>query len=257
MVVFETELFKVFALVLMRFGGLIVSAPILGSRNFPVIAKIGLAGLCALLVTPSVPALEQRLPDDPIPFAMMGAGELMIGLMMGFVMTITFAGIQVAGQLMDMQTGFGMMNVFNPVLETQFPIFGFYFFIIAVLYLLVLNGHHMMLRYMVHTFDKIPLGGFVARPALFLEVGRWGRVMFFDGLLIAAPVAGAMMLAYITMGLLGRAVPQIHLFVVGFPITITVGLLMVALVTGVYLQVLDGMFERMFTNVETLIGGLG
>ncbi|HIJ72831.1 MAG TPA: flagellar biosynthetic protein FliR [Candidatus Hydrogenedentes bacterium] len=256
MAIFEVELFKVFVLVLMRFAGLLVSAPVLGSRNFPAIGKIGLAALCAMLVTPNVAALEETTPTEPLGFAVMGAGELLIGLMMGFVMTIAFGAIQVAGQLMDMQSGFGMMNVFNPAMETQFPIFGFYFFIIAVLYLLVTDAHHLMLLHLVRTFEKIPLGGFVVRPALLFHVGKWGSAMFWDGLIIAAPVAGAMLLAYITMGLMGRVVPQIHLFVVGFPVTITVGLLMAALVTRLYIGVLDGMFDRMFDNVAGLVRGM-
>ncbi len=257
MLIFEVELFKVFLLVLVRFSGLIVAAPVLGSRNFPVIAKVGLAGLSAIIVTPTIPALQQPLPADPLSFGALAIGEVMIGLMMGFVMTLVFAAIQVGGQIMDMQTGFGLMNVFNPAMETQFPIFGFYFFIVAVLYLLVSNGHHMMIRALVSTFHKIPLGGFVARPRLFYEVSLWASAMFEDGLMIAVPVVAAMLLAYITMGILGRLIPQIHLFVVGFPVTIALGLLTVAFVTGLYLSILDGMFHRMFKNVSVLINGMG
>ena len=80
--------------------------------------------------------------------------------------------------------------------------------------------------------------------------------MFFDGILIAAPVAAAMMLAYATMGLLGRVVPQIHLFVVGFPITIALALLVVGFSVEFYIRFLDGMFEAMFMRLETTVQGL-
>lgn len=253
---FEIEIFKVFALVLVRFAGLIVAAPVLGSANFPAMGKIALAALAAILVTPAVAVHEPPLPSEPLEFALIAVGEAAIGLLIGFVMTLVFAAIQIGGQVADMQSGFALMNVFNPALETQFPIFGFFFFIIAVLYLLAVDGHHVMLRAMVSTFDKIPLGGFVVRPALLREAGTWGGVMFYDGMLIAAPVAGAMLLAYATMGLLGRVVPQIHLFVVGFPVTIALALLIVGLGIGVYVSILDGMFQRMFRNVATLINGM-
>ncbi len=253
---FEIEVFKVFLLVLVRFTGLVVSAPVLGSNNIPIVAKIGLSGLTALLITPTIPALDSPLPDDMIGFAALGAGELMIGLMIGFVMTIAFAAIQVGGQVLDMQTGFGLMNIFNPALETQVPIFGFFLFLIAALYLLATDGHMTMIRALVSTYGQIPLGGFVAKPELLFEVSTWGRVMFIDGFLIAAPVAGALMLAYMTMGLLGRLIPQIHLFVIGFPITIAMGLLVVALSLSVYIHLLDGMFYRMFRDVGTMIRGL-
>lgn len=255
-VFFEIEVIKVFLLVFVRFLGLVISAPILGSNNMPVLGKIGLAGLSASLVTPVIGALEQPLPSDALEFALLAMAELLVGLVIGLVMILVFAAIQVGGQIMDMQSGFGMMNVFNPALETQFPIFGFFLFILAVLYLLVLNGHHMMIRALASTFDRIPLGGLAPGESLLFVMASWGTAMFYDGLLIAAPVAAAMLLAYASMGLMGRVVPQIHLFVVGFPITIATALLIVGLSTTIYLKFVGGMFEDMFQNVETLIEGL-
>jgi flagellar biosynthetic protein FliR len=255
--VFEVEVFKVFLLVLVRFSGLIVTAPVLGSRNFPIMVKAGLVGLTAILITPNIPEFGAALSDDPVDFSLMAAGELVIGLMMGFTMTLVFSAIQVAGQLLDMLTGFALMNVFNPALETQVPIFGFFLYIMAALYLLAIDGHHMMIKAMVVSFERIPLGGFVLEPALLREISTWGRVMFYDGLMIAAPVAGALLLAYVTMGLLGRLVPQIHLFVVGFPITIGMGLLLVALSLSMYLNLLDDMFVQMFRNVNTVMRAMG
>ena len=254
---FELEIFRLFLLVLARFSGLMVSAPFLGSGNFPMTLRAGLAGMMALLVTPVLPPLAGPLPGGGLEFAAMAAGEMLIGLIIGFVMTLTFAAIQVAGQIMDMQTGFGMMNVFNPALDVQFPILGFFLFIIAVLYLLATDGHHMMILGVMNSYEHVPIGQFGMEPSLLLEMSRWGRQLFVDGLMIAAPVSGAMLLAYITMGFLGRVVPQIHLFVVGFPITMAGGLLLTALILGVYIQMLNGMFYRMFENVETVIHGMG
>jgi flagellar biosynthesis protein FliR len=254
----ELEVVKVFLLVMVRFSGLLIAAPVWGSPNFPVRAKIGLAFFFGLLMTPLIPALAQTLPGEPIAFAMIALGELAIGLMIGFVMSLIFAAVQVAGQIMDMQTGFGMMNVFNPALETQFPIFGFFYFILAILYLLVLDLHLVMIRALAATFDAIPLGGVVVRPELLWEVSRWGSAMFYNGLLIAAPVAAALLLAYATMGLLGRVVPQIHLFAVGFPITIAIGLLVAALTAThtLYFAVVGRLFDEMWEDVATVVRGL-
>jgi len=251
--IFEIEVFKLFILVAARVSGLVVAAPVLGSRNYPVVAKIGLVVLIAYLITPTLPARAETLPDDPIAFSILGGSEFLIGLIMGFVMTILFAAIQIGGQIVDMQTGFSMMNVFNPALETQFPIFGFFFFIVAILYFFTLNLHHFMLKALAASFEQLPIGGLTLHPELALELQRWGNAMFLDGLLIAAPVAAAMFLAYVTMGLLGRVVPQIHLLVIGFPITISIGLFLVAFSITLYLGLLDNLFHQMFRNVETSI----
>ena len=254
--VFEAEVFKLYLLVLVRFSGLVVSAPVLGSANFPLRLKIGLAAMCAFLVTPTLPSLTETLPSDALGYTSFAVGEAVIGLMIGFTITMVFAAVQVAGQVIDMLSGFALMNVFNPAIETQVPIFGFFLFVIAVLYLIVWGGHRLMLQALASTFDTVPLGGFVANPALFREIVSWGSAMFYDALVIAAPAAAALLLAYVTMGLLGRVVPQIQLFVVGFPLTIALGLLSVSFMLGVYTRVLDGMFYHAFRNVETLIRGI-
>lgn len=255
--IFEIEVLKLFFLVAMRFSGLIVSAPVVGSANFPVMGKIGLIGLSAMLVTPTLPALDFAIPDAPVAYALMAAGEVLIGLAMGLVMQLLFAAIQLAGQVMDMQSGFGMMNVFNPALETQFPIFGFFYFIIAVLYMLVLNLHHLIILALARSFEHVPLSGLHPDADLLWVMATWGSAMFYDAAMIAAPIAAAMLLAYATMGLVGRVVPQIHLFVVGFPLTIATGLFVVALTIDVYLAFLEGRFHTMFRNVDTLVRGLG
>jgi len=250
---FEAEVFLVFALVLARISGLMIAAPVLGSANFPIIAKIGFSGLFAMMLTATLPAQEAMLPWSPVEYSLMAASELMIGLLMGFVLTLMFAAIQVAGQVMDMLAGFGMMNIFNPALETQVPILGFFFYIIAILFLLVTDGHHLMLIALARTFDRIPLGGLTLHPELLRDVSTMGSLMFYDGLLIAAPVAAALLVAYLTLGFLGRAVPQIQLFVVGFPITIAIALFLVALVMQVYVTLLGGIFDRMFQDLGRMV----
>ncbi len=209
-----------------------------------------------MVITPVVPALPERLPDDFLSYALLGASEALIGLAMGFVMTLAFAAVQLAGEIMDMLSGFALVNVFNPALETQVPIFGFFYFILAALYLLVVDGHHLMIEHMAATFHKIPLGSLVLHPELAAQVSLWGSAMFVDSLLIAAPVGGALLFAYLTMGFMGRVVPQINLFVVGFPITVGLGLLTTALIIEVYLLVLDGVFDRMWVNVAELVEGM-
>jgi flagellar biosynthetic protein FliR len=243
----EIAVVQLYVLVLARFAGLVVSAPVLGSSNFPMQAKVGLAAAMALVLTPVLMDSAPALPESPLAFALMGAGEFLIGLLVGFALTLMFNAIQVAGQIIDLQTGFGMMNVFNPALDTQFPIFGFFLFIMATIYLIILDGHHLIIYGLVSTYESVPVGEFMVRES----------VLFVDGLIIAAPLAAAMLLAYVSMGLLGRVVPQIHLFVVGFPLTIGVGLLLMSLIMGVYTRTLDGLFGRMFHAVDNLIQALG
>jgi flagellar biosynthetic protein FliR len=253
----EAEVFKLFLLVFARVSGLMVSAPVLGSATYPNTAKIGFSALIALLITPVLPPLQIPIPEDNLSFGLMAVGEAAVGALLGFVLTLVFAAVQVGGQIMDLQTGFGMMNIFNPTFESQFPIFGFFLFLIAVLYMLVFGWHHLMIKALAATYTDVPIGAVVFKPSVFLEASTWGTAMFVDGLMIAAPVAAAMVMAYATLGLLGRVVPQIQLFVIGFPITISIGLFLTGCMIGVYLQFLDGAFYRIFRDAQTLMRGLG
>ena len=255
--VYEAEVFKLFLLVFSRVTGLLVSAPVLGSSNYPNTAKIAFAALVSILITPTIPPLAAPLPQDGTVLALMGLAEAAVGVCMGLVLTLVFAAVQVGGQIMDLQTGFGMMNIFNPTFESQFPVFGFVLFLLAVLYMLAFGWHHYMIRGLVDTYRVVPLGGVVFRPEVFLEASRWGHAMFVDGLMIAAPVAAAMVMAYATLGLLGRVVPQIQLFVIGFPITISLGLFLTGTMIGIYLKFLDGAFFRNFQGAEKLVRGMG
>jgi flagellar biosynthesis protein FliR len=101
------------------------------------------------------------------------------------------------------------------------------------------------------------VGGFAPETPVLAQFVAWGGLMFHDAVLLAAPVTAAMMLAYVTMGLMGRVIPQINLFVVGFPLTIAASLLVVGLSIGYYLNLLDSMIFDMFRNVDRIIPGLG
>lgn len=255
--VFEFELFRLYALVLARVSGLVATAPIIGSNNVPVMARAGFAATMALVLTPVVPLQPEAMPEATMTYAALAIGEFLIGAIIGFAMTVVFAAVQMAGQIMDMQTGFGVLNVFNPALESQVPIFGFFLFLLAVLYLIVINGHHLMIRALAATYNSIPIGGFSPKPDWLAHAANWGTMVFWDGLMISAPIATAMLLAYVTMGFLSRVVPQIHLFVIGFPFTIATGLLVTAMIIGFYLNVLDDVFFRMFRDLDSLIRQMG
>ncbi|HOQ91108.1 MAG TPA: flagellar biosynthetic protein FliR [Candidatus Hydrogenedentes bacterium] len=247
--VLEAEWFKLFALVLIRFSGVMATAPVLGSGSVPMMLRAAIAAATALLVTPLIAPLADPLPSDPYAYGFLAAGELVIGLCIGFVVTLVFAAVQMGGQIIDMQSGFGMMNIFNPAAETQFPVFGFFLFILAVFFLLAIDGHHVILRAAAASYEHIPPGGFQANGPAFGELARRGAWIFSDGLIIAAPVAAAMFLAYGTLGLLGRVVPQIHLFIIGFPLTMALAMLVMATFIGLYLELLDGMFSRIFRDL--------
>ncbi len=256
--IFEVDVFLFFILVLMRVVGLLVSMPILGSRNVPMMVKAGLAGLIAIILVSALSPLPQGIPRSLGSFLVVGAYELLIGIGIGFIVSLMFSAVQIAGEIMDLQSGFGMMNIFNPAMETQFPIFGFYLFILWGMFFLFMNGHLVVIQILGESYRTLPIGltGFINKD-LGWEMTKLGQIMFVYGVRLAGPVVVTMILTYAVMGVLGRAIPQIHLLVIGFPVTIGLGMIVVGISLGVYIGVFEDMAREMVQEVQLFIRGLG
>lgn len=238
--------------------GLFVSMPIFGSLNVPMMVKAGLSGLIAIMLVSVMSPLPHGIPHSFGSFLVIGAYELLIGIGIGFIVSLMFYAIQIAGELMDLQSGFGMMNIFNPAMETQFPIFGFYLFILWSMFFLWVNGHLVVLQVLGDSYRSLPIGVFGSMDKSFgLEIANLGQTMFVLGVRLAGPVIVTMILAYAVMGILGRAIPQINLLVTGFPITIGLGMIIVGLSMQIYMGVFEEMAQEMVREVQLFIRGLG
>ncbi|MCX8066029.1 MAG: flagellar biosynthetic protein FliR [Candidatus Hydrogenedentes bacterium] len=256
--IFEVDLFLLYVLTLMRISGFLVSMPVLGSRNIPMVVKAGLAGILALTITPLIPPLQSEFPKTLSNFIVIGTLEILIGVGMGFIVSIMFAGVQVAGELMDLQTGFGIMNIFNPAMETQFPIFGFFLFLLWAMFFLLINGHLYIIKVLTESYKILPIGTIYTPQENFgLGIAKLGSVIFIYGVRLAGPVLVAMLLTYAVLGVFGRAVPQINLLIIGFPITIGLGFIILAVCIGVYVGVFEEMINESIREVRTFIRGLG
>jgi len=246
---FQLLQFKQFCLILMRITAFMVMVPVFGSRMVPPLVKISISILLALILTPLVKPPAFELPDDPLRLGLVGAGEVLVGLICGFIMFLVFIGVQVAGQIVDMQMGFGVANVIHPGLETQVPLIGFFQFLLATLFFLTLDGHLRIIELLVFSFEKVPIGGLTydaSLPALLMQ--SFGE-LFGVAIRIAAPALGALLLTMASLGVIGRLVPQINLLIVGFPFTIAIGLVMVAASIDILLILLRGTFGRMWHDV--------
>lgn len=250
---FQLAQLKLFSLIFMRVTAFMLLVPVFGSRMIPAAVKISVAILLALILTPLVRAPAAQLPDDPLRLGLMAGGEIVVGLVCGFVMFLVFQGVQVAGQIVDMQMGFGVANVIHPALETQVPLIGFLHFLMATLFFLMLDGHLRIIEILAYSFDKVPIGGVrydAAVPALLIR--SFGD-LFSLAIRVAAPALAALLLTMATLGIMGRLVQHINLLIVGFPFTIAVGLVMVALSMEIFFILLRGTFDGMWQKVGLVL----
>ncbi len=218
-------LWQNFLLVSLRASCLLFFCPPWDSRLIPVqIRLFSILGL-SLALTPLV---SSSLPPFP---ATWSAGvflvlrELIIGLGFGLVFRFLFAGIQMAGNLVAIQMGFGMATLLDPQTQAQNTFLAEMLVLFATLIFLTLNGHHVLLRLLAQSFQEVPLQAGISLPgSLFAYIPSLGRLMFDLALQLLAPVLALLFLTQVSLGLVARAVPQIQVMIVGFPLTIAVGL---------------------------------
>jgi len=246
-----------FLLVISRLSGLFLSAPILSSRMMPVRVKvltiIGLAGVMAYFV----PVTYAREIDTPGFFIAALAVEILIGYTIGFVAYMVFAALQLAGQLMDMQMGFGIVNVVDPQSGTQIPLMGNLTQTIALLLYLAIDGHHYLFQALIQSYKVIPVLGLSLNAGFYDLIFDISVYMFVIAVKIATPIIIAIMTADIAMGFIARTVPQMNVFIVGLPLKILVGLGALFIMMPVYMWVFNILFARFFTYLDQIIKVMG
>lgn len=242
-----------FVLVLMRVAGLFLTAPIFSSSNIPAQVKAAWTLLVAFLIFPVVDYSTVTLPVVGVPFALAVTRELMVGFVLGLGASLVFAGIQMAGALIDIQMGFSLVNVVDPVTSTQVSVMGQYYYLVAMIVFLAVNGHHLLIQGIVQSFNVIPLGQAHFTPGLTSKMNDLFSQLFFIAFKVGAPVIGALFITNLALGIIARTVPQMNVFIVGLPLNIMVGLLVVSMSMGFLVFVLQDMFNGLYRDMAFLI----
>ena len=216
--------FHIFLLVFLRVSALLAVAPIFGHRLYLGRAKVGLGIMVSFIAFPLVSQSGIQVPEGVFPYTFMMVGEVIMGLILGFVVLLLFIGIQFAGQLAGLQMGFGIVNVIDPQSSEQVSIIGQFLNILAILLVLTLNGHHLILQGLVHSFEVVPLGGIEFKEVVMQKLVVLSNEVFIIAIKISIPVLLSLFLISVAMGILARTVPQMNVFIVGFPVQLAVGL---------------------------------
>jgi flagellar biosynthetic protein FliR len=242
-----------FFLILIRTSGLLVSAPLLSHRGIPSQSKVGFAFFFALVL---VPLEHERLAPPPEQLGDVADAvlrEVLFGLALGLAMNIVFMGLQAGSHLIGVQLGFSLGGVLDPISGNQFNALDQLYSLLATLVFFTINGHHLVIQALAETVRAVPPGTF---DPFALRVENLGPI--FVGFMVTAariamPVVVALSLADLGMGFVARTVPQVQVLVVGAPIKIAVGLLVliaalpatVTLMNGVIGNPLTGSSQRL------------
>lgn len=245
-----------FVLILIRVGSLLMASPIFGRKALPNIIKIAFCVTITYAVFAASPAPSPVAYSGVIEYGLMCVKELLFGLVLGYVTTLFFSVVQTAGLLMDMQMGFGMVNVFDVNSNISVPVSGNFFNIILLMSFFGVNGHLHLIRILVASFGHIPVGQVALNPLMGLTAVEIFALAFVLAVNVALPLIASGLLGEVALGFIVRAVPQMNIFVVGIPLKIVLGLMMLMLILPVFVSFSDVLFERMFSSIDQMIAGL-
>lgn len=241
-----------FILVAARMTGLFVDAPFFSHINIPPLVKVGLSIFLSVLVAPFVPAVQQAIFPNSWALAGAIATELLIGIIFGFAVRLVFTAIQIAGQLIDYQMGFGFVNIIDPESRVQVPIMGQFLFIMAFLLFMLINGHHWMIQGLIKSFQIIPLGHFTFHPQIVQSLNVLFMQIFLIAFKLAAPIMVALFLVDVVYGVIGRTVPQANIMVLGFPVKIGLGLLFFMYAMPLFFSMIQRTIQQLYLQGTAL-----
>ncbi|MEA4849754.1 MAG: flagellar biosynthetic protein FliR [Clostridiaceae bacterium] len=244
--------FLVLLLVFVRMSSLFVITPVFGRRELPAYFKIGLAFFCSYILVPLLGDVHVEY-SSLLSFSVIIAREFLVGIIIGFASFLVFSALYVAGQIIDMQVGFGMINVLDPTMNTQVPLIGNFMYIITTILFLAIDGHHILLAALYKSYSILPINGFAFTEAMVNNITVIFAEVFVIGFKISIPVIAAALLAEVALGVLSRTVPQMNVFIVGIPLKIGIGLLTLYIMMPVFIQIMTVIFDRMYGYIYLII----
>ncbi len=240
---------------LARVLGLVSSAPLFSNGAVPIRIRIGLGLAAAMAIIPTLPPAPPIDPGSGLGVAVF-VQQILIGVAIGFIMRLVFAAVDTAGELIGLQMGLSFATFFDPQAGGQTNVLSEFLSLLASLIFLAIGGHLMMIQVMVHSFEWLPIRETPAMALGWSKVAGAGALMFAAGLLLALPLITALLITNIAMGVLTRAAPQINLFAVGFPITMTAGFVMLLLSLDAFGPVMRSFYDRGFDAITSMIQAL-
>lgn len=241
-----------FVLLAVRLGGLVVAAPLFGSSSVPVAVRGALAIVLALVFAP----LAGPAPGgtwNAGAFVLAAGAEAGVGLLIGFTASLLFEAVRLAGHLVDQDTGLSLSTVLDPATAEPVSLVSQFQSLLALIVYLLINGHHVLMTSVSESLRALPVGGGIApsgaNPA---HVADMAARLFVAGVGLAVPALATLFLVTVAMAFLARAVPEMNLLTLGYPVRTLVGLGALAIGVSFFVRA----FARAASDQEGILRGL-
>lgn len=238
---------RAFVLILLRISGFVFVSPVFGRRGIPPVLKICFCMLMAYIVFSGYGPSISADSLDVLQLTILCVREVLIGIVFGFTTVIFFSVFYMAGQVLDIQMGFQLGSVYDPQLGERVPLTGNLIYTFAFITFIITGGHLKLIYMLYQMYETVPvMGGSITALLTNVVIGGFNNALLF-AINMALPMVIMMMVCEFALGLMVRFVPQMNVFIVGIPIKILVGymvmMFMIAPLSGLFELLFDSMFE--------------
>ncbi len=255
---FFVENFQIFLLILVRMFGMFVAAPIFSSGVIPIRIRAVIAVYITACVFPVVAKYIGDIPENIFSYGMLVASEAFIGILIGFLISIIFAAFQLAARFFSFQMALGISEVIDPFSEMGITVIGQMWMLMGIMIFIAIDGPHMLIIATFDSYHSIQLFRIMEDSrTMFLALVSTFGAMFLVALKLSFPILITLFLLTVTLGMLAKAAPQMNIFMLGFPIQIGVGLIIMIVVIGGIALGMSSALNKAFNELFRFIHALG
>ncbi|HET9029306.1 MAG TPA: flagellar biosynthetic protein FliR [Candidatus Aquilonibacter sp.] len=246
--------FETFLLVFFRVSSMLFIFPVFSAPQIPSLVRLGFGLIVSFILYRFVPIVH--LSPGIYELGLAVVSQITLGIIVGFIAALVFTGIQFAGELVDLQIGFAIANVLNPQTQQNITIIGEFQLAIATLIFLATDSHYFLIQGIAGSFNLVPLPYITIDPSVAGNVTLFFTQAFLIVFRIAAPVVAALFLTNVALAFMARVAPQMNVFVIGLPIQVGVGLIMMAISIPLLATVGPELFQTVAQQMDTVMRGL-
>ncbi|EPG68106.1 flagellar biosynthetic protein FliR [Leptospira wolffii] len=247
--------FQVFLLILARIVGLLSVAPVFSFASITFAQRMSLGFLLAVIIFPVSSGFVPPIPGHMADYGLVAVGEVLIGILLGFLVSMVFAAFQMAGEFFNVQLGFGYAEVLDPISQTSLPVISTLKNMLGMLLFLSLGAYRFLFESLVYSFEKVQILKLIPEIQDGLYRAMEGAVgaMFLVAFKISLPILGVLLLVTVSEALMGKAAPQLNILQLSFPIKIAIGLIVMILAVPFLISQMDAAFQLSFEKLNLML----
>jgi len=239
------EKIELFILALVRISTIIFLLPAFTMNTVPTTIKAALSLMLTILVFPQMPLASFTIANSPAFFFMIVLEQVFIGLIIGFVTSFLLHFVIMAGEWIARDMGL-FQGTMNPFIEFQSNLFSIFLPMLLIVIFFASGGHYFFIRVLFESFQYIPMGNFVWDMRSFTEIlillSAGSFVIAFQ---FSAPVLGTIFLVTVSLGLMNRVMPQLQVMMLGIPLKVFFGSLVLIYTMPMMVQLFHANFESL------------